>query len=151
IYQSISVVSFTLHVSLLIPTTAFSLANVGYLSLWVTPSALALTIIYHIVLIVKHNRRPASRVQHDVLWEATPAIVCGFLLAAAWTAGAIMSTLMAAFIYNDPDGPGSQYSPIGILEVIFTWASAGVMWSLAGVATHLRRQGPHKGQRLPLV
>ncbi|KAH8817765.1 hypothetical protein DL96DRAFT_1623291 [Flagelloscypha sp. PMI_526] len=80
------------------PTLAFCVVNYGAPSVLISPVALFLTIIYHIVLIVKHNRKDSHK-SYDLVWESAGALVCGYIICVLWTAGFI-ATLYRIFLHN---------------------------------------------------
>ncbi|KAH8829859.1 hypothetical protein DL96DRAFT_1590647 [Flagelloscypha sp. PMI_526] len=125
-------------ITLTFPTLAFSLVNFGGLSLWIGPSAIVLTWVYHLVLIIKHNKSSLSST-HELLWETKHALIWGYCLAVIWTGALVMTVVSVSVIYDE--GLYGPLSAFAILEAICTVASTAVMWALMGVATHLKRTG----------
>ncbi|KAH8829810.1 hypothetical protein DL96DRAFT_1812962 [Flagelloscypha sp. PMI_526] len=83
---------------LIFPTLAFCLLQFGFISFLITPVALLLTIIYHIVLIVRHNRRASRQSKHnELVWESTGALAGGYMICTVWTAGLGMTVFRIAW------------------------------------------------------
>ncbi|KAH8829809.1 hypothetical protein DL96DRAFT_1590481 [Flagelloscypha sp. PMI_526] len=130
------------------PTIVFSLMRLGTLSFFVTPLAFLLTVIYHIVLIVKHNRTVSRQSpQYDLVWTSTGALVCGYIICVLWTAGlaATLFRISWTISFESRIGYPLAIPPFVILEAIFSLATTSVMWALVALATHIRRNGPQKG------
>ncbi|KAH8829861.1 hypothetical protein DL96DRAFT_905798 [Flagelloscypha sp. PMI_526] len=124
------------------PTFAFSMVRFGELSLWIGTAAILLTWIYHLVLIIKHNKSSISST-HELLWETKHALIWGYCLAVLWTGALVAVIVLMSFIYYDADFQylTAAWFACGILEAICTLASTAVMWALMGVATHLKKTG----------
>ncbi|KAH8829808.1 hypothetical protein DL96DRAFT_1590477 [Flagelloscypha sp. PMI_526] len=133
---------------LIYPTIAFSLVHFGFNTIFITPLAFLLTVVYHIVLIVKHERQASRKTKHqDLVWGSTGALVCGYMICTVWTAGLGMTVFRIALTIHGAIQFDyfPYFSPFTILEAIFTLATTCVMWALVALATHIRRNGKPKG------
>ncbi|KAH8829851.1 hypothetical protein DL96DRAFT_905647 [Flagelloscypha sp. PMI_526] len=138
-----------IYASILLSLISFGLSMVhfGGLTLFIAPIAAGLTWIYHLVLIIKHNKscRPSNTSQYQLLWLNTHALIWGYALAILWTAAFSLSvwSFLTRFIeWNNLDD--SQLVAMLItsfLEMVFNLGSAAVMWALVALATHFRRTG----------
>ncbi|KAH8829860.1 hypothetical protein DL96DRAFT_1590648 [Flagelloscypha sp. PMI_526] len=123
-------------------TFGVSMVNFGQMSLWISSAAIAFTWIYHLVLIIKHNKSPLSS-RHELLWQTKQPLVWGYCLAVLWTF-ALFATLifMTILFYSwEYEYLMTAQFACAVVEVVGTTASTAVMWSLIGVATHLRKVG----------
>ncbi|KAH8829784.1 hypothetical protein DL96DRAFT_1590402 [Flagelloscypha sp. PMI_526] len=135
------------------PALGLSLTSMGLSSWFVVPAATLFTWIYHLVLIIKHNKarrlRTSDPIPHQLLWQNAWALVCGYAIALVWTAGLLIilqSLIIFAHnffhgLYDDPNNEYDYRNPMVLefLEMGFTLAATVVVWALAALATHLKR------------
>ncbi|KAH8829857.1 hypothetical protein DL96DRAFT_1706695 [Flagelloscypha sp. PMI_526] len=123
-------------------TFAFSMVNFGIMSLWISPPVIALTWIYHLVLIIKHNTSLLSST-HKLLWETTHALFWGYCLAVLWTGAFLATIVLTALRYEESSHDilmSAQYA-CAVTEILFTLASTAVMWALMLMSTELKKTG----------
>ncbi|KAH8829853.1 hypothetical protein DL96DRAFT_1590638 [Flagelloscypha sp. PMI_526] len=128
-------------------TFGLSMGYFGFHTLFVGPIAVVFTWIYHLVLIVKHNKsyHASNPIRLPLLWSTTQALVWGYALAILWTAAfsIILWRFLVVFIvwgrYYDMGFDAILI--VSFSEIVFTMASGVVMWALVALATHVRRTG----------
>ncbi|KAH8829852.1 hypothetical protein DL96DRAFT_1590633 [Flagelloscypha sp. PMI_526] len=147
-----------IYTSILLSFISFGLSMVffGFFTYFVAPVAAFLTWIYHLVLIIMHNKacRSSDTPKYQLLWLNTHAIIWGYALAILWTAAFSLSVwhFNTAFIEwsRDEDFVFHDTFIISFVEMAPHLASAAVMWALVGLATHYRRTGKWKSEQAQL-
>ncbi|KAH8829850.1 hypothetical protein DL96DRAFT_1590632 [Flagelloscypha sp. PMI_526] len=135
---------------------AFSMVNYGILAYFTSPIAAFFTWIYHLVLIILHNKRsrPSDPAPYRLIWLRSHALVWGYGLAILWTAAfsvTFWTFIMELMLREHFDDYWLNLMLIIVFfETLFNLGSAAVMWSLVALATHYKRTGKFKSEETQL-